>query len=115
MRRTKASKYSRKDSLEVGDICTVSTQGLKKVYFPHLPVLVTGTSVKGDVTKYTVASKYGYLRGTFVRKDLSHRKYYIAAILNLRIIYLYRMLVMSLLWVLHAIAQEILHYCTLFL
>jgi hypothetical protein len=30
LRRTKASKYRRKDPLEVGDICTVLTQGLKK-------------------------------------------------------------------------------------
>ena len=41
LRRTKAVKYSRKDPLEVGDICTVSTQGLKKIYVPHLPVFVT--------------------------------------------------------------------------
>jgi hypothetical protein len=39
--------------------------------------------MKGDVTKYTVASKFGYLRGIFVRRDLSHRKNYTAAILNL--------------------------------
>jgi hypothetical protein len=58
LRRTKASNYIRKDPLEVGDICTVSTQGIRKVYYPHLPVLVTGTSMKGDVTKYTLASKF---------------------------------------------------------
>jgi hypothetical protein len=28
--RTKASKYSRKEPVEVGNICTISTQGLKK-------------------------------------------------------------------------------------
>jgi hypothetical protein len=58
LRGTKGIKYSRKDPLEVGDICTVSTptQGLRKIYFLHLPVLDTGTSLKGDVTKYTVAS-----------------------------------------------------------
>ncbi len=83
LRRMKAAKYSRKDPIAVGDICTVSTQGLKKVSFPHLPVLITGTSMKGDVTKYTVASKFGYLRGTFVRRDLSHRKNYTVPILNL--------------------------------
>ncbi len=83
LRRVKGIKYSRKDQLEVGDICTVSTQGLRKIYFPHLPVSVTGTSMKGEVTKRAVASKYGYLRGTFVLRDTSHRKKYTASILNL--------------------------------
>ncbi len=63
LKRTKAMKYSRKDPLKVGDICTISTQGSRKIYFSHLPVLVTGISVKGDVKKSTVASKNGYLRG----------------------------------------------------
>jgi hypothetical protein len=47
---------------------------VKKIYFPHLPVAITGTSINGAVTKYIVASKHGYLRRTFVRRDLSHRK-----------------------------------------
>jgi hypothetical protein len=64
----------------VGDIFIVSTQVLKKICFPHLPVLITGTSTKGSVTKYTVASKHGYLRGIFVRREL---QIFTAAILNL--------------------------------
>jgi hypothetical protein len=34
--------------LEIGDICTVSTQGLKKIYFPYLPVMITTVNNKGD-------------------------------------------------------------------
>jgi hypothetical protein len=48
----KVLKHDRKDPLEVGDICTVSTQGLKKVYFPYLPVIITTVSNKGETKRY---------------------------------------------------------------
>jgi hypothetical protein len=33
--------------LEVGDICTLSTESLKMIYFKFLPVLVTGLTTTG--------------------------------------------------------------------
>jgi len=82
LRRKKAGKLKRKENLEIGDICTVSTQGLKKIYFPYLPVMITAVSNKGDCRVYSVASKHGYIRGTFMRDNLQHHKNYTAEILN---------------------------------
>jgi hypothetical protein len=62
LRRKKASKLEWQEILEIGDTCTVSTQGLKKVHFPYLPVMITAENNKGDFKVYTVASKHGYLR-----------------------------------------------------
>jgi hypothetical protein len=36
LRRKKVGKLQQKEILEVGDICTVSMQGLKKTYFPYI-------------------------------------------------------------------------------
>jgi hypothetical protein len=41
----------------------LSTEGLKKVYFPHLPVMVTNIHARRANTVFIVASKYGYPRG----------------------------------------------------
>jgi hypothetical protein len=83
LRRKKAGKLKWKEILEIGDICTVSTQGLKKIYFPYLPVMITAVNNKGDLKVYIMASKHGYIRGTFIRDDLNHHKNYRAQILNL--------------------------------
>jgi hypothetical protein len=83
LRRKKVGALQRKEILDVGDICTVSTQFLKKTYFPYLPVMITAVNTKpGDVNVYNVASKHGYIRGTFMRDDLIHHKNYTAQILN---------------------------------
>ena len=58
--------------MEVGDVCTMSTQGLKKVYFKHLPVIITTRTSKEEALRYTVATKQGHIRGTFGRKDLQY-------------------------------------------
>ncbi len=60
--RKKVGKLQQKEILELGDICTVSTQGLKKTYFPYLPVMIKAVNNKGDVKVYNVASKHGYIR-----------------------------------------------------
>jgi hypothetical protein len=60
----------------------VSTQGLKKTYFPYLLVMITAVNNKGGVKVYNVASKHGYIRGTFIRDDHIHLKNYNAHTLN---------------------------------
>jgi hypothetical protein len=39
MRKKKTNAEEFKDPLEIGDICTISTNELKTKYFPYLPVL----------------------------------------------------------------------------
>jgi hypothetical protein len=81
LRKQNAWKLSRKDPLEVGDICTRSTEGLKKVYFPRLPVMMTDIHAIWANTVYIVASKYGYLREMWTWNDVVHQKNYTAEIL----------------------------------
>ena len=78
----KGLKHERKDPLDVGDICTVSTQGLRKVYFKNLPVTITAVSRKEDLLRYSIATKQGHIRGTNGRKDLQYRKDYNDQILH---------------------------------
>ncbi len=78
----KIIKHARKDPLEVGDLCTVSTQGLKKLYFPYLPVIITTVTNKGETKRYSVATKQGPIRGTHRRCDLPYRKNYNGEILG---------------------------------
>jgi hypothetical protein len=85
LRMKNGLKHERKDPLDVGDICTVSTQGLKKVYFPHLPVIITAVSYKGETKRYSVATKQGHIRGTYGRKDLQYRKNYNGHILGFNV------------------------------
>ena len=74
MRKKKANAEELKDPLEIGDICTISTDDLKKKYFPYLPVVITGI-VKGHHTnKYSVAARHGYIKGYFDRQDLKYRE-----------------------------------------
>jgi hypothetical protein len=54
--RAKFSK-DRKDPLEVGDICTVSTSYVKKAPIKYLPVMVTLISEKNKTIRYCVACK----------------------------------------------------------
>jgi hypothetical protein len=44
--------------------------------------MITAVNTKGDIKVYNVASKHGYIRGTFMRDDLIHHKNYTAQILN---------------------------------
>ncbi len=67
MRKKKANAEEFKDPLEIGDICTISTDDLKTKYFPYLPVLITGI-VKGHHTnKYSEAARHGYIKCYFDR------------------------------------------------
>jgi hypothetical protein len=56
-RQVNALKLNRKDPLDMGDICTISMSGLKKVHFPHFPVMITNVSLQGNLKVYTIASK----------------------------------------------------------
>ena len=44
MQKKKANAGEIKDPLDIGDICTISTDDLKEKYFPYLPVLITGVT-----------------------------------------------------------------------
>jgi hypothetical protein len=52
----------------------VFAQGLRKVCFKHLPVIITVVSSKEEMLRYSIAMKQGHIRGTFGRKDLKYRK-----------------------------------------
>lgn len=85
LRSKKGLQHERRDPLEVGDICTVSMQGLKKVYFPYLPVIITTVTNKEEIKRYSVATKQGHIRGTYGRKDLQYRKNYNGKILGFNV------------------------------
>jgi len=72
-RRAKLSK-DRKDPLEVGDICTVSTAGVKKEPFKYLHVMITSVDSDKNTVQYCFACKDGTLNVKFGRNDLMHRK-----------------------------------------
>ncbi len=80
----KGLKHERKDPLDVGDICTLSTQGLRNMYFKHLPVIITTVSGKEEMLRYSIAAKQG-LRGTFGWNDLQYRKNYNGQILGFNV------------------------------
>lgn len=83
MRKKKANAEEFKDPLEIGDICTISTDDLKTKYFPYLPVLITGI-VKGHHTnKYSVAARHGHIKGYFDRQDLKYREHLNAEIVHI--------------------------------
>jgi hypothetical protein len=71
--------------LEVGDICTLSNESLKKIYFKFLPVLVKGvtTAMKCNGTKYLVASKHQHIKGSFSRGQLHYREQYTVKMLQI--------------------------------
>jgi hypothetical protein len=69
--RAKLSK-DRKDPLEAGDICTISTANVKKAPFKFLPVMVTLICQKHEAMKYCVSCKEGHLDGSYGRNDLMH-------------------------------------------
>jgi hypothetical protein len=76
MQKKKVEDEDYKDPLEVGYICTLSTESLNKIYFKFLPVLVTGvtTTMKGKGTKYLIASKQGHIKGSFSMGQLHCRE-----------------------------------------
>ncbi len=78
--RAKFSK-DRKDPLEVGDICTVSTSYVKKAPIKYLPVMVTWISEKNKTIKYCVACQEGHLQGNYGRNELMHHRKYTNEIL----------------------------------
>jgi hypothetical protein len=80
--RAKLSK-DRKDPLEVGDICTVSTTYVKKAPIKYLPVMVTSISERNKTIKYCVACKEGHLQGNYGRNELMHRRKYTSEILRI--------------------------------
>jgi hypothetical protein len=83
-RRVKLSK-DRKDPLEVGDICTVSTAGVKKAPFKYLPVMITSVDSDKNTVQYCVGCKDGTLNVKFGRNDLMHRKKYTNDILQINL------------------------------
>jgi hypothetical protein len=48
MQTKKVEDDDYKDILEIGDLCTLSTESLKKICFKFLPVLVTGVTTTGQ-------------------------------------------------------------------
>jgi hypothetical protein len=70
--------------LEVNDVCTLRLEGVIKSTFRHLPVLVTEVMNKGKSTKYKLATKHGFLKGTFSNDQLDYRKNYTGDILQIK-------------------------------
>jgi hypothetical protein len=64
--------------LVVNDVCTLRLENAIKSTFRQLPVLVTEVMNKGKSksTKYKLATKHGFLKGTFSNDQLDYRKNY---------------------------------------
>jgi hypothetical protein len=65
-KKTEAIGMENKE-LEVHDVCTLKLEGIIKSTFRHLPVLVTEVMNK-------LATKHGFLKGTFSGDQLDYRK-----------------------------------------
>ena len=59
-------------------------EGVIKAPFRHLPLLVAEGLNKGKSTKYKLATKHGFLKGTFSNDQLDYRKNYTGDILQIK-------------------------------
>ncbi len=73
----------KKKVLEINDICTLTVHKSIKSVFHHLPVMITTVIPQGSTYRYKICTKHGHLHGTFLRKELDHRKNYTATTLQI--------------------------------
>jgi hypothetical protein len=82
-RRKKAANIKVKE-LEINDVCTLKLDSNIKCTFRNLPVLVTEViRSKGMNHKYKIASKHGFIKGTFLAKQLTYHEGYNSEIIQI--------------------------------
>jgi hypothetical protein len=78
------SRRKKSKELEINDVSTLKLDNNIKYSFQTLPVLATEVlRSKGQNYKYKIASKHGFIKGTFLAKQLMHHEGYNTEIIQI--------------------------------